>query len=85
MNPFQVDPRWYEKYWYGDEERRRRRPLAGVAILLVLALVGLVAMQLRSGLISHVASYSERSAAASTIPPTHRHSAPSPVWLFHFD
>jgi hypothetical protein len=27
MTPFDIDPSWYEAYWYGERAVRKRRPL----------------------------------------------------------
>jgi hypothetical protein len=40
MFPVEVDPAWYDKYWYSNRPRRQRRYLSGAmarfAVLVVL-------------------------------------------------
>jgi len=54
MLPFLVDKSWFEKYWYDEPPRRKRRPLAmsltRFAVCVVLVLGGAIAVgQLHSG------------------------------------
>ncbi len=38
--PFNVDPKWYENYWFSEQQRPKRRPfrrsLAQFAVLVAL-------------------------------------------------
>jgi hypothetical protein len=42
MFPLQVDPKWYENYWYSDRPRPRRRSFGG-SVARFAMLVGLLA------------------------------------------
>jgi hypothetical protein len=43
MNPFEIDPGWYDRYWYSDRPQPKRRSFSGSAVrfaVLVLLLGG---------------------------------------------
>ncbi len=47
MLPFNVDPSWYEGYWYGERPPRRRRPMLRTLLRLAAGFAVAVASAAR--------------------------------------